>query len=278
MADLRDTFFSTNGLANAADSVLRFSQSIEVNATNATLAKRNRTIAIDILKNDQGPNQDPYKSDIGDHKTWIESMNFYARPTRFFFEIDRMSAYTNERFNRNCISTNLPGRSLMTQPLKVYGPPKEYAYEVNYSNEIQMTFRVGGDMWERTFLEDWISSTIGTSTTDIRYPDEYRTTMRIYQLNRTDGKVMGIELYDLFCKSVGDMDLNTEASDQIATVTASFAYSEYQIIGRSRVAVNQFLQGQEPRPTNRRLDLQAVRSFDRSQLPFTNGTTARPRN
>lgn len=252
MADLRDNFFTTNGLANSLNSLVRFQQDLDANATNATLAKRNRAIADAILKNDRGPNQDPYKSDIGDQKTWIESMNFYVRPTRFFFEIDRMSSAINERLNKNCISTNLPGRSLMTQPVKIYGPPKEYAYEVNYSNEIQMTFRVGGDMWERTFLEDWISSTIGTSTTDIRYPDDYRTTMRIYQLDRTDGKVMGVELYDLFCKSVGDMELNTEASDQIATVTASFAYSEYQIIGRSKsLQVN----GGQSRETNRRVDL-----------------------
>jgi hypothetical protein len=227
MADFKDTFFSTKGLPSIYD----FAK--ERATINATLQQRNRQVADAIAANDRGPDVDPYTSNIGTQKTWIESMDFYARPTRFFFHIDRLRSEVNERLNRNGISTTLPGRSLMTQPMKVYGPPKEHAYEINYSNEIQMTFRVGGDMFERTFFEDWISSTLGTSTSDVRYPDDYRTTLRIYQLDRTDHKVMGIELYDCFCKSVGDMELNTEASDQIATITASFAYSEYQIIGRA---------------------------------------------
>jgi len=257
MADFKDTFFSTKGLPSIYD----FAK--ERATINATLQQRNRQVADAIAANDAGPNRDPYRSDVGDQKTWIESMDFYARPTRFFFEIDRMSAAINERLNRNCISTNLPSRSLMTQPTKVYGPPKEYAYEVNYSNELQMTFRVGGDMWERTFLEDWISATIGTSTTDIRYPDDYRTTMRIYQLDRTDHKVMGVELYDFFSKSVGDMELNTEASDQLATVTASFAYSEYQIIGRSKYLT---VQEGNARSTNRRLDITPFLNVQRDEF------------
>jgi len=150
--------------------------------------------------------------------------------------ITEFNPYVNERLSRNCMSTNLPGRGLQSQPLKIYGPPMEYVYETNYQNELQMTFRVGSDMFERVFFEDWMNTAYSNITADVEYPDVYRRSLKLYQLDMLDKKVLCMRLDDVFCKSVGDIELSTDASDQIETVTVTMGYTQYQIIGKMRVA------------------------------------------
>lgn len=156
----------------------------------------------------------------------------FARPSRFYFTFAGVASLYNERLMRSCQSTSLPGRALLTQAFKIYGPPKEYAYESNYQNELQMTFRVSTDMFERDFFESWLKTIYSPTTADLQYPDKYRTILKIYQLDTSDKKVYCSELYDVYPKSISDIELGTDLSDQIETVTITLAYSEYQITGK----------------------------------------------
>ena len=88
-------------------------------------------------------------------------------------------------------------------------------------------------MFERDFFEGWMGSVVSPMTGDLEYPDKYRTTMRIYQLDKMDNKVYAVELYNVFCKMVSDMELSTDASDQISTITITLSFSEYQTIGKT---------------------------------------------
>ena len=180
-------------------------------------------------------NRDPYTSNVKRQVAHIKQMGLYTRPTRFFFQFDFLMAPLNERLNRNCISMTLPGRSLQTQPMKMYGPPQEFPYESNYNNELQMTFRIGQDMYERDLFEYWINQSMDYRSQDVNYPDSYKSSLTIYKTNMVDEKVFGVELYDLFCKSIGDIELNTESSDQISTLTVTFSFTEYGIIGRQSI-------------------------------------------
>jgi hypothetical protein len=69
-------------------------------------------------------------------------------------------------------------------------------------------------------------------TGDLLYPDTYMTNLRIYQLDRRDLKVYCTELYNVFCKNISDIELSTDASDQITTINVTLAYSEYQVVGK----------------------------------------------
>jgi len=175
---------------------------------------------------------DPVSSNITRQIAAIVSQGGYSKTNRFAFEFTNMNAAVNERLVRNCISLSIPGRSIQSQPHKIYGPPREFPYEANYANELQMTFRVGLDMFERDMFERWVGHIISPITSDLIYPDQYRVSLKIYQLDQLDNKTYGVELYDVFCKSVGEMELNTEAQDQFSTVTVTMSYSEYHVIGR----------------------------------------------
>jgi len=200
-------------------------------------ANQNINEAARLLEKSYGGvrSQAAVRSNIDQQIAHIVDMGGYSRPTRFHIEIMEFPLYVNERLSRNCMTTSLPGRGLQSQPLKIYGPPMEYVYETNYQNELQMTFRVGSDMFERVFFEDWMNAAYSNITADVEYPDAYRRSLKLYQLDMVDRKVLCIRLDDVFCKSVGDIELSTDASDQIETVTVTIGYTEYQIIGKLKI-------------------------------------------
>lgn len=175
----------------------------------------------------------PVRSNIQSQLSHITQMYGYSRPTRFHIEIEQIDSATNERLARNCMSTTLPGRGLQSQPLRIYGPPDEFVYETNYQNEIQITFRVGADMFERVFFEDWIKAAYSNQSADVQYYDVYRRGINIFQLDTIDRKVLCLRLDGAFCKSIGDIELSTDASDQIETLTVTIGYREYQIVGKT---------------------------------------------
>lgn len=192
----------------------------------------------DRIENSSTPQQtngtkysDFLTSDISRQIAHIKNMNGFARPTRFSFIIEGLLWGINERLNRNCMSISIPGRSLMSQAAKIYGSPKDQVYEVNYPNELQITFRVGEDMLERDFFDRWMNTAMSHHTHDVNYPDDYMTTMRIFQLDKNDNYVYCTQLYNVFAKTISDIELSTDASDQIETVNITLGYSESQVIG-----------------------------------------------
>jgi hypothetical protein len=205
------------------------------------MANFNDTRFANRISNDSSPEStngtkymDFLTSDIERQKAHILKMNGYARPTRFAFIIEGVLWGLNERLNRNCQTISLPGRSLMSQAAKIYGSPRDQVYEVNYPNELQITFRVGDDMLERDFFERWMNTAMSHHTHDVNYPEDYMTTMKIYQLDRADNYVYCSELYNVFAKSIGDIELSTDSSDQIETINITLGYSESQIVGYTK--------------------------------------------
>lgn len=177
-------------------------------------------------------NKDFLTSDISRQMAHIQNASgYYARPTRFSFIIEGLLWGLNERLNRNCQTISIPGRSLMSQAAKIYGSPKDQVYEVLYPTELQITFRVGEDMLERDFFDRWMNTAISLHSQDVLYPDDYMTTMKIYQLDREDNYVYCTELYNVFAKSIGDIELSTDSSDTIETVSITLGYSESQVVG-----------------------------------------------
>ena len=62
--------------------------------------------------------RDPHTSSIEKQIAHIKSINGYARPTRFYFEVEGLFWTVNDRLVRNCQSMSLPGRALQSQPAR----------------------------------------------------------------------------------------------------------------------------------------------------------------
>lgn len=242
MADFKSTYFGSQNSEPAQVPWDSTSLNTQAQKISGGLWAKQREIEEFYRKLDEGTggrkSADPISSNVMRQIAHIEKMGGYARPTRFSFVIAGLLAVTNERLNRNCMTLSLPGRSVASQPVKIYGPAREFVYEANYSNEFTMVLRVGEDMLEREFFELWMNSSVSIRSSDLSYPDDYMTSIRIYQLDKTDNYIYCLELYNVFCKAMSDIELGSDLSDQIETVSVVLGYSEYQVIGRMALVVH----------------------------------------
>ena len=111
-----------------------------------------------------------------------------ARPNHFDVTINMPPALSGAGdFSKNslvyrCESTELPGRSLQTSGMKVYGVEEKFPYLTSYS-DINLTFIVADNMQEKKVFDRWIDYIHPTSTYNFKYKKEYATDLVITQYN-----------------------------------------------------------------------------------------------
>ena len=84
-----------------------------------------------------------------------------------------LSVEALRRLSESCESVNFPGRSLSSQPNRISGPVREMPYESLYSGDLDITFRVGGDMFERQYFEEWMDIIVDHKSNRLNYYDNY---------------------------------------------------------------------------------------------------------
>ena len=104
----------------------------------------------------------------------------------------------NERLSVSCESVSMPGRSVSSQPNKIYGPVREMPYEKLYSGDLDLEFRVGKDMFERLYFEKWMDLVTFQGNHHMNYMDNYAGTVTIAQLDHDDNIIYQIELFEVY--------------------------------------------------------------------------------
>ncbi len=72
-----------------------------------------------------------------------------------------------------CEATELPGRQLVTQENRIYGPVYKTPYQSLYQ-EITLNFLETKDLFVRRFFELWMDRIFTSYSNKLSYPDEYR--------------------------------------------------------------------------------------------------------
>ena len=136
----------------------------------------------------------------------------------------------NERLSISCESVSMPGRSVGTQPNRIYGPVREMPYEKIYSGDLDMEFRVGKDMLERVFFENWMDIVAFSNSHHINYMDSYKGTVTIAQLNHQDRKVYEMELFDVYPKAINPISYSYGAVDDTVKQSVSLHFRQYKVL------------------------------------------------
>jgi hypothetical protein len=128
-----------------------------------------------------------------------------------------------------CESAELPGRTLMTQEAKVYGPGFKVPYQSQY-NEITLTFLSTNEFWERKLFDRWIEAIHPSDTNNMRYakgPQTYMTPIKIIQYDDFIKQIYAVELIDAFPIGVSAQQLSW-SEDSFHRVSVQFAYQRYK--------------------------------------------------
>lgn len=149
---------------------------------------------------------------------------------------DQQSQSANPGISRylalQCESAELPGKSLQTADVKIYGPTFKVPYQTQYS-DITLSFICTNEFYERKLFERWIESIMPTDTNNLRYAKDnatrYMTNISIVQYDDFIKKIFVVELMDAFPTSIAPQTLNW-ADDGFHRLGVQFSYQKYRVV------------------------------------------------
>lgn len=149
-----------------------------------------------------------------------------------------------------CEATELPGRQLVSQDIKIYGTQYKVPHNSLYQ-EITLTFLETGDLLVRDFFERWIGAIFQEGMNTLAYPDSYRVDMymRPHSITIDKGAVIRNDAVSLGAVEGGEGGLPVLASwilvgawptavnqmpvswadDGLHRVTVTMAYQYYEL-------------------------------------------------
>lgn len=131
-----------------------------------------------------------------------------------------------------CESTELPGKTLQTADVKIYGPTYKVPYQSQY-NDISMTFLCTNEFYERKLFERWMEAIMPTDTSNMRYPkgenSRYLCNPRIIQYDDFIKRIYIVELIDAFPIGISPQQVSW-ADDNFHRLTVQFSYHKYRPI------------------------------------------------
>ena len=131
-----------------------------------------------------------------------------------------------------CEAAELPGRTIMTQDAKVYGPTYKVPYQSQYGDgTMTLTFICTNEFWERKLFDRWLEAINPSDTNNVRFPKDeatrYMTPIKVIQYDDFIKQIYAVELVDAFPIGVSAQPLSW-AEDGFHRLSVQFAYQRYK--------------------------------------------------
>lgn len=131
-----------------------------------------------------------------------------------------------------CEAAELPGRTLLTQEAKIYGPTFKVPYQTQYA-DMNLTFLCTNEFYERKLFEKWIESIMPPDTNNLRYArgekSRYLTNIKVIQYDEFIRQIYAVELIDAFPIGVAPQTVSW-SEDMFHRLTVQFAYQKYRVV------------------------------------------------
>jgi len=168
------------------------------------------------------------------HFTLSIPVKLQGEGTAVFSDMDRLLGF-------RCESAELPGRQLISNDSRVYGPTYKTPYQSLYQ-ETTFNFLETDSFLIRGFFEAWMSQVFNPTTNRLEYPDAYRFDIKLRQFDVVDGTrphsvketvnptailetIAVWEMYNAFPTAVNQMPVSwSEDGFHRTTVTMAFEW------------------------------------------------------
>ena len=154
-----------------------------------------------------------------------------------------------------CETASFPVEAISTQPNRIYGPIREFAYEKLYSGDLSLIFRLDHDMSLRRFFTAWQQHINEADTADFSYYNDYVCDIGVFQYptkqsegpigTGADGTVIqgpiddtpiyGVRIVEAYPKSVGPIEVGYEQRDTYMKQQVDFAFRRWEEIPLSQL-------------------------------------------
>jgi len=142
------------------------------------------------------------------------------------------SGSTTRYLSLQCESAELPGKTLQTADVKIYGPIFKVPYQTQYS-DTTLTFLSTNEFWERKLFERWMEAIMPTDTNNLRFPkgtqSRYLTNIKVIQYDDFIKQIFAVELIDAFPIGIAPQALSW-GEDGFHRLSIQFAYQRYRVV------------------------------------------------
>jgi len=150
-------------------------------------------------------------------------------PHKYEISFTQLDALSNLRLCVSCETCTMPGRNISTQDIKIHGPITEMPYEVSYSGDLDVTFKLSKDFKERIVFEQWQNEFItNPKTHNIKYLDNYKSEIEITQLDEEDKPIHRVVLEDAWPKTISPIEYGDERGGEINKQRIGFSFRKWR--------------------------------------------------
>lgn len=150
--------------------------------------------------------------------------------------IDSQSKTSNASMSRylalQCENAELPGKTLATADVKIYGPSFKVPYQTQYI-DTTLTFLCTNEFYERKLFDRWLEAIMPTDTNNLRYAKDeqtrYLTNIKIIQYDEFIKQIYAVELIDAFPIGVASQQVSWQ-DDGVHRLSVQFSYQRYRTI------------------------------------------------
>jgi len=125
-----------------------------------------------------------------------------------------------------CEAAELPGRTLATADVKIYGPTFKVPYQSQYG-DTSLTFMCTNDFYERKLFDRWMEAIHPSDTNNLRFPkgqkSRYMCNIKIIQYDEFIKQIYAVELIDAFPIGIAPQALSW-GEDGFHRLQIQFAY------------------------------------------------------
>lgn len=148
-------------------------------------------------------------------------------------EYSKTASSTITRYlSLQCESAELPGKTLQTADVKIYGPIFKVPYQTQYA-DTSLTFLCTNDFYERKLFDRWMEAIMPSDTNNLRFPkgtqSRYLTNIKIIQYDDFIKQIYAVELMDAFPIGIAPQALSW-SEDGFHRLSIQFAYQKYRVL------------------------------------------------
>jgi len=140
-----------------------------------------------------------------------------------------------------CHQAELPGVTLATSDIKIYGPSSKFPYQRTYS-DLTLSFYVTNAMLEKQFFDAWMQVINPLETFDFAYKTDYITTISVFQFDELGNVTYAVDFLEAYPIAVDRMGLDW-SQDGFHQLPITFAYRYWQPQQNGLLGAQQTLNG-----------------------------------
>jgi len=150
-------------------------------------------------------------------------------------------------------SVNMVGRNISSfDDSNIYGPLRQVPDGVTYAEDIDVTFIMSEDLYERSYFDSWQKLIFDENTWNLNYYNDFIGRMAIYTLNRENIRTYGITCHEVWPKTIGPVPLSMESTNTLVKLPINFSFRYWTKIPVNSLGVSTLVDAQAEIYRNKR--------------------------